>query len=653
MKTKIIFLIFISCFSILAAEDSSPIVINLVTTNDLHGVLGKQTAGFMNPEYPPSILGMSAMYKYVEDLRADIKNEEGLLLLDGGNFYQGHPMGLADSGRTVIEWMNKMKYDALTPGSYDFILGQQAVVNRAKQAEFPFLGSNIECDNCQLPDELIKPYIIKEIQDVKVGILGVIASAIEDQTLKENIVGIDFGREVAAMKYWIPEMKKNGAEVIIILSSNGVPWDREEEYELFLDSLDTGWQAPESALSALQMGHYAQGADIIVTGGNSKGYPLPWYDPYSHVYVFQNYGGGTEFGHIKLKINPESHIFIGYETVIDGRVSQTLLADDFTPDPDIYQWIEDAVTNSLDELYADNDWYSNTSKLGIPLPIKTKFDRNDYAIPSINQPDMLEVVTWNCEMFPANNESTITMLSEAINDLDADIYAFQEIRYPGWFSKLMAELPQYSYIISKQSSFMDQAIVYKTDQVKFIQQTEPFADDDYNYAGRPPIRGDFMIYSHNSWVPISILNLHMKCCDSGLLRRQGAVRMLQQYLSDEMDKGFGNFIVLGDWNDDLKDEDNAHCFHPFLNDDRFHFPTWRITHDLSMASYPKEPYVSFLDHILVSEQLLPSTAQFDVSTIMVEDYLGSYDIYEANISDHRPVMLRFNPLINQSASNEK
>ena len=91
----------------------------------------------------------------------------------------------------------------------------------------------------------------------------------------------------------------------------------------------------------------------------------------------------------------------------------------------------------------------------------------------------------------------------------------------------------------------------------------------------------------------------------------------------------------------------------FLNDDRFPFPTWRITHDLSMASYPKEPYVSFLDHILVSEQLLPSTAQFDVSTIMVEDYLGSYDIYEANISDHRPVMLRFNPLINQSASNEK
>ena len=56
---------------------------------------------------------------------------------------------------------------------------------------------------------------------------------------------------------------------------------------------------------------------------------------------------------------------------------------------------------------------------------------------------------------------------------------------------------------------------------------------------------------------------------------------------------------LGDWNDDLKDDVGEHCFDLFMNDSTMFFPTLDITYDLKQASYPKEPYVSFLDHILV------------------------------------------------------
>ncbi|MFQ6610777.1 MAG: hypothetical protein ACE5D7_08275, partial [Fidelibacterota bacterium] len=323
MKTHYLILAMLVCLTIASAKKTDPIYINLITTNDLHGVLGEQKAGFMNPEYPPDILGMSAFYKYMNDIKPDMdENGEGLLLLDGGNFFQGHPMGLADSGKTVIEWMNKMEYDALTPGGYDFVLGSEALHRLSKIANFPFLGANLDCDGCAFSDGSIKPYIMKEISGVKIAILGVITSELEFLTSKENISGIKIDKEVATLNKWIPELKKRGAEVIIILSSNGVPWDREEEYDIFLDSLATGWEADTASLSALQMGHYAEGADIIVTGGNSKGYPLPWYDPFTHVFIIQNYGGGTEFGHLRLIIDRETHMFTGCETVIDGRVSQ-------------------------------------------------------------------------------------------------------------------------------------------------------------------------------------------------------------------------------------------------------------------------------------------------------------------------------------------
>ena len=99
------------------------------------------------------------------------------------------------------------------------------------------------------------------------------------------------------------------------------------------------------------MGYYSEGVDIIISGGESKGYPLPFYDPKSHTFIFQNYGNGTEFGHIQLLIDSSTHKFIGYKTVIDGRASQTTLADDFTPHLETQDIIQSLNKEALDKLY--------------------------------------------------------------------------------------------------------------------------------------------------------------------------------------------------------------------------------------------------------------------------------------------------------------
>ena len=134
------------------------------------------------------------------------KNEEGILILDGGNFFQGSPLGLADGGYTMIEWMNRIGYDALVPGSYDFILGAENLKHLVQKAEFPFLFSNLQCDNCPLEMEEIKPYIIKEISGVKVGILGIVNSQISEIVLSGNRMGTTAEFEVPTMRKWVPEM---------------------------------------------------------------------------------------------------------------------------------------------------------------------------------------------------------------------------------------------------------------------------------------------------------------------------------------------------------------------------------------------------------------------------------------------------------------
>ena len=177
-------------FLLIQLSLSEEIIINLITTNDIHGFIEPQKAYFMNPQYPPNIIGGSAFYEYVQNIKLESsKNNEGLLILDGGNFFQGTELGVFDKGMTMIEWMNYVGYDAIVPGQYDFIFGIDNLDLLTRKAKFDFLGANIECKIC-LPE--VKPYIIEEVEGINVGILGIINSSIPDYISSSYLSEVTF-----------------------------------------------------------------------------------------------------------------------------------------------------------------------------------------------------------------------------------------------------------------------------------------------------------------------------------------------------------------------------------------------------------------------------------------------------------------------------
>ena len=109
MQFRVITILFFF-HSLLFSEEMMKV--DLITTNDLHGSISEQVAYFMNPQFPPKIIGGSGFYNY---LNKNIDREKSLIV-DAGNFFQGHPISDIDSGKTVIEYMNKIGYTAIVPG---------------------------------------------------------------------------------------------------------------------------------------------------------------------------------------------------------------------------------------------------------------------------------------------------------------------------------------------------------------------------------------------------------------------------------------------------------------------------------------------------------------------------------------------------------
>ena len=90
-----------------------------------------------------------------------------------------------------------------------------------------------------------------------------------------------------SLEYWVPKIKEQ-SDVIIVLTSTGVPWDREEVYNKFI--LDIKTQKADNSfknLNAIQMGYFSDNVDLIVSGGISKGYRIPWEDPNSGVHIIR------------------------------------------------------------------------------------------------------------------------------------------------------------------------------------------------------------------------------------------------------------------------------------------------------------------------------------------------------------------------------
>ena len=86
-----------------------------------------------------------------------------------------------------------------------------------------------------------------------------------------------------------------------------------------------------------------------------------------------------------------------------------------------------------------------------------------------------------------------------------------------------------------------------------LGQDEPFAMDDYFFAGRPPLVVDFLYHCGSVKQKICIVNMHLKCCGDGLYRRQQSMKQLHGFLSNKMNIGDKNIVVIGDWNDEIQD----------------------------------------------------------------------------------------------------
>ena len=180
------------------------------------------------------------------------------LLLDGGDTWQGSGTALWTHGQDMVDASKLLGVDVMT-GHWEFTLGMERVkeiVEKDFAGKVDFVAQNIKTQD--FGDPVFKPYVIREINDVPCAIIGQAFPYTPIANPRYMMADWAFGIQEENLQKMVNEARGKGAQVIVVLSHNGM-------------DVDLKMAGRVSGIDAIMGGHTHDGMPVAVLVSNKGG----------------------------------------------------------------------------------------------------------------------------------------------------------------------------------------------------------------------------------------------------------------------------------------------------------------------------------------------------------------------------------------------
>ncbi len=208
------------------ASDGRSAVLRVLSTNDLHGSLLATRPDFARGREVGGMATIAALYD------AEAEGFGGpVLRVSGGDLYQGTPISNLTEGRSTIAAYNAADYDAAAVGNHEFDWGVATLAARAAQAEFPLLAANVFVAGTDsvppwtAPVARVVAHSADGSDSVRVGVIGLATEETPNVTHRSNVAGLEFRDPIAAVDEWVPRLRAEGDDFVIVIGHVGAVCD--------------------------------------------------------------------------------------------------------------------------------------------------------------------------------------------------------------------------------------------------------------------------------------------------------------------------------------------------------------------------------------------------------------------------------------------
>jgi 2',3'-cyclic-nucleotide 2'-phosphodiesterase/3'-nucleotidase len=260
MTALLLFLIFTFPGSIAAQQRAQ---VTILQTTDLHGHI-------YPIDYYTNKPDMNGLAKAATLIKQARKENPNLLLLDSGDTIQGTPLAYYHNKKNnappdpMMLVMSHLKYDAMAVGNHEYNFGLKVLEKARREARFPWLSANTYRKGTE--QTAYDPYLVKEVNGVRVGILGLTTPGIPNWENPENFAGLEFREPVTEAKKWVKVLReKERVDLVVISMHMGI------EEDLRTGVVNPGQVLNENA--AVAIAERVSGVDCILMGHTHREVP--------------------------------------------------------------------------------------------------------------------------------------------------------------------------------------------------------------------------------------------------------------------------------------------------------------------------------------------------------------------------------------------
>ena len=166
--------------------------------------------------------GMDRIAALIGAVRAE-RGEDKVLLLDGGDTWQGSWTSLQTKAQDMVDVMSALKVDAMV-GHWEFTYGAERVKEIAEKAPFAFLAQNIRDNEWQEP--VFEARKMFERGGAKIAVIGQALPRTAVANPRWMFPKWEFGIREEDMQKQVDEARAEGAQIVVLLSHDGFDVDR-------------------------------------------------------------------------------------------------------------------------------------------------------------------------------------------------------------------------------------------------------------------------------------------------------------------------------------------------------------------------------------------------------------------------------------------
>jgi 5'-nucleotidase/UDP-sugar diphosphatase len=201
--------------------------LNILHINDFHSRIESinkfDSTCTAEEEGKNECFGGAARLQVAIDQQRQELTGKNVVLLNAGDNFQGSLFYTTYKGAAEAEFLNLMKFDAMTVGNHEFDDGEDGLATFLDKVTFPVLSSNVLAGYKSKLIDRIKPSLVLDVGGQKVGIVGAVANdTAEIASPGDNVL---IGLDVDTITTAVQELKKQGVDKIIALTHVGYPRD--------------------------------------------------------------------------------------------------------------------------------------------------------------------------------------------------------------------------------------------------------------------------------------------------------------------------------------------------------------------------------------------------------------------------------------------